>query len=114
MKRIFISSFSLSFWASPNNSIYDLILRSSDWSSQRRAHALDPGFPHADPVEEPPIRPVRPIPTDVPTPEPRDIPVRQPKDVPPPDPGGEPKPVKPVLPPRTDPKRIDPKPRPTP
>jgi hypothetical protein len=100
------------FWASPNNSIYDLILRSNVWSGDRRGRALDPGFPTdvptEEPVKSPPIRPIRPIPTDVPVPDPRDVPVREPEDVPPPEPGVIPKPAK------DRPHRDDPKPRPTP
>ncbi len=99
----------LSFWASPSNSIYDLILESSDWSAQRRARALDPGVPGEDPVEEPPMRTVRPLPTDVPVPDPHDVPAREPMDVPPPEPGVVPTPAKPSQTPRPDPK-----PRPTP
>lgn len=103
MKRYFIAWISLPFWASPNSSIYDLILQSNGWSGERRARALDPGFPSEDPIKEPPIRPVRPIPTDVPVPDPHDVPVRDPMDVPPPEPGVKPKPVKPIPPPRPTP-----------
>jgi outer membrane biosynthesis protein TonB len=109
MKRYFTWWIFLPFWASPNNSIYDLILKSTDFSASRRARSLDPGFPFEDPLQQPPVRPVRPIPTDVPVPEPRDVPVREPMDVPPPEPEKPIKPMKPNPPPRTNPK-----PRPTP
>jgi hypothetical protein len=102
MKRYFLNTFTLPFWASPNSSVYEMMLRSEDRSAVRRASSLDPGFPHEDPVQDPPVRPVRPIPTDVPAPEPHDVPLREPMDVPPPDPG---KPIKPLP---------NPKPRPTP
>jgi hypothetical protein len=105
MKRLFAIC-SISFWASPNNSIYDMIQSSNGWVPDRKAKALNPGFPVEDPVEQPPIRPVRPIPTDVPVPDSTDVPVREPRDVPPPD--VSPKPIKPLP---TNPK---PKPRPTP
>ena len=108
MKRSFLQSFSLPFWASPNSSIYDLILRSSDMSVIRHARALSPGFTVEDPIPDAPVRPVRPLPTDVPVPEPHDIPLHPPEDVPPPDPGKNPKPIKPL------PTRPDPKPRTTP
>jgi hypothetical protein len=97
MKRFLAIWLMRPFWANPYSSIYDLILQSTDWTFMRRAHALAPGFPREDPVEEPPVRPVRPLPTDVPIPDP--------KDVPPPNPG---KPIRPV------PRPPDPKPRPTP
>jgi hypothetical protein len=111
MKRLFSTCLCLPFWASPNNSIYDLIQRANGWSRDRKAKALvpnslDPGFPREDPIEQPPMRPIRPLPTDVPVPEPRDIPVREPRDVPPPD--VSPKPIKPV------PNKPDTRPRPTP
>jgi hypothetical protein len=109
MKRFLTDSIILAFWASPNNSIYDLILRSNCWAPVRRARALDPGFPREDPVEQPPRYPVAPIPTDVPIPDPHDVPVYDPKDVPPPNPGVVPKPAQP---PPT--KKVDPKPRPMP
>lgn len=106
MKRLFTMWLVLPFWASPYNPIYDLILQAGGWSAERHCKLLSPGFPREDPVEEPPIRPVRPLPTDVPAPEPRDIPVREPRDVPPPN--VAPKPIKPL------PQRPGPKPRPTP
>src|SRR5436190_9944881 len=106
MKRLFTSCLCLPFWASPNNSIYDLILRTNGWSAERRAKSLDPGFPRDDPVEDPPTKPVRPIPTDVPSRDPKDIPVKEPRDVPPP--SVVPKPIQPL------PQRPDPKPRTTP
>ena len=108
MKRFLLNSTTLSFWASPKSSVYQMMLRSEDRSAVRRASSLDPGFPREDPVKDPPVRPVRPIPTDVPAPEPHDIPLRDPMDVPPPDPGKNPKPIKPL------PTRPDTKPRPTP
>jgi hypothetical protein len=108
MRRLFASMIALPFWASPNSSIYELMLGSQDLSAVRRARSLAPGFPLEDPAAEPPARPVRPIPTDVPAPEPHDIPVRDPIDIPPPDPGKKVKPIKPLPP------RPDPKPRPTP
>jgi hypothetical protein len=104
MKLFFANTIALPFWASPNSSVYEMMLRSEDRSAVRRASSLDPGFPHEDPVKDPPVR-VRPIPTDVPASAPHDIPVREPTDVPPPDPG---KPIKPL------PTRPDSKPRPTP
>ncbi len=107
MKRLFTGWMFLPFWASPNNSIYDLIFRSTDWSAQRRASALSPDIPREDPVQEPPPRPVRPLPTDVPVPEPNDVPVHGPQDVPPPKPGVVPNPAKPAP-------RQEPKPRHTP
>lgn len=100
MKWFITKWFMLPLWASPGSSIYDLILGSDDWTVSRRARALEPGFPRDDPVEEPPVLPVRPTPTDVPVPDPHDVPARDPMDVPPPDPGVVPKP--------------DTKPRPTP
>jgi hypothetical protein len=108
MKRLFANAMTLPFWASPNSSIYDLMLSSSDLSAIRQARALTPGFPSEDPVKDPPVRPVRPIPTDVPAPEPHDVPLRDPTDVPPPDPGKKTKPIRPLPP------RPDKKPRPTP
>jgi hypothetical protein len=108
MKRFFVNAIAQPFWAGPNNSIYDLMLGSSDVSAIRHARALSPGFPMEDPVPETPVRPVRPLPTDVPATEPRDIPVRNPTDIPPPDPGQNPKPVKP------EPRRPDSKPGRTP
>ena len=90
MKRFFTNSIALPFWASPNSSIYELMLRSRTGRRVRRASALDPGFPARRSGKEPPVRPVRPIPTDVPVPEPHDVPVREPMDVPPPDPGKNP------------------------
>jgi hypothetical protein len=95
MKRFFANWLFRSFWASPSSSVYDLIFESSNWSSQRGTHALDPGFP-PDPGGDPPVRPVRPLPTDVPTPEQRDVPVREPRDVPPPKQGGVPNTAKPA------------------
>jgi hypothetical protein len=100
MKRLFTTCL-LSLWASPNNSIYDMILRSNSWVPDRKAKSLDPGFPREDPIEQPPIRPVRPLPTDVPVPDSTDVPVREPRDVPPPD--VSPKPIKP-LPTKQNPK----------
>src|SRR5215216_1528633 len=94
------------FWASPNSSVYELMLQSEDKSAVRRASSLAPGFPREDAVPDPPIRPVRPIPTDVPSAQPHDVPVRDPMDVPPPEPGKNPKPIKPLPP--------NPKPRPSP
>lgn len=108
MNRFFQFRLMLAFWASPYSSIYDLILATSDMSASRRAAALAPGFPREDTVDDPPIRPIRPIPTDVPVPDPQDVPVREPMDVPPPDPNVVPKPAK------EWPQREDPKPRPTP
>src|SRR4051794_21860116 len=108
MKPRFTTLLTPSFWASPNSSIYDLMIESSDFSAVRKAKLLDPGAPPESPVAEPPIRPVRPLPTDVPVPDSHDIPVRDPMDVPPPDPGAKPKPVRPL------PQRPDPKPRSTP
>jgi hypothetical protein len=105
MKRLFANSIALPFWASPNSSVYEMMLRSEDRSAVRRASSLDPGFPHEDPVKDPPVRPVRPLPKDVPVPDPHDLPLREPMDVPPPDSG---KPIKPLPP------RPDTKPRPTP
>jgi hypothetical protein len=106
MKTCFANLICHTLWASPNNSIYDMILRSGDWTATRRAAAMSPGFPREDPVKEPPIRPVRPIPTDVPVANPHDIPIKEPTDVPPPD--VNPKPIKPL------PQKPDTKPRPTP
>jgi len=106
MRRFFASSNTLPFWASPNSSVYEMMLRSEDRSAVRRASSLDPSFPHEDPPQDPPVRPVRPIPTDVPVQEPQDVPIREPIDVPPPDPQQSPKPIKPLRP--------DTKPRPTP
>ena len=108
MKRLFENLIARPLWASPNSSVYEMMLRSEDRSAVRRASSLDPGFPREDPVKEPPIRPLRPIPTDVPAPQPHDVPLRDPMDVPPPDPGKNPKPIKPL------PTRPDTKPRPTP
>jgi hypothetical protein len=108
MKRLFVNMITFPFWASPNNSIYDLMLGSSDMGAIRQGRSLSPGFPVEDPIPDVPVRPVRPLPTDVPAPEPHDIPLRNPEDVPPPDPGKNPKPIKPL------PTRPDSKPRPTP
>jgi hypothetical protein len=106
MKCLLLNSITLPFWASPNSSVYEMMLRSEDRSAVRRASSLDPGFPHEDPPQDPPVRPVRPIPTDVPVQEPHDVPVREPMDVPPPNPQN---PIKPL--PIT---RPDSKPRPKP
>jgi hypothetical protein len=108
MRRFLENVIALPFWASPNSTVYELMLRSEDRSAVRRASSLDPGFPREDPVQDPPTRPIRPIPTDVPSPEPHDVPLRDPMDVPPPEPGTKPKPIKPL------PTRPDKKPRPTP
>ena len=97
MKRFFFNAFTLPFWASPNSSVYEMMLRSEDRSAVRRASSLDPSIPHEDPLQDPPVRPVRPIPTDVP--------VQEPHDVPPPDPRKTDKPL---------PQRPDTRPRPTP
>src|SRR5215475_6687393 len=106
MRRL-LKMTTLPLWASPNSSVYEMMLRAEDRSAVRRASALDPGFPMEDPVRDPPIRPVRPIPTDVPVPDPHDIPIRDPIDVPPPDQGTPTKPIRPI------PNNPDPKPRPT-
>ncbi len=104
MKRILFNMVSCSLWASPNSSIYDMMLRSEDRSAVRRASALQPVYSLelADPVREPPIKPARPLPKDAPVPETRDVPVREPMDVPPPKPE---KPIKPAMP------QPEPKPR---
>jgi hypothetical protein len=104
MNRLFINVVPLPFWVSPNSSVYQMMLRSEDRSAIRRARSMESIVPKEDPLQDPPIRPVRPLPTDVPAPEPRDVPLREPMDVPPPDSG---KPIKPIPKP-------DPKPRPTP
>ena len=85
MKRLIANLTTFPFWASPNSSVYELMLRSEDRSAVRRASALDPGAGLEKPVTEP-IRPARPVPTDVPVPEACDVPGREPIDVPPPDP----------------------------
>ena len=105
MNRFFINMVPLPFWASPNSSVYQLMLRSEDRSAVRRASSMQSIVPKEDPLQDPPMRPVRPLPADVPAPEPRDVPLREPMDVPPPDSG---KPIRPL------PQRPDTKPRPTP
>lgn len=105
MNRFFISTIALPFWASPNSSVYQMMLRSEDRLAVRRASSLEAIVPKEDPLQDPPLRPVRPLPTDVPARTPQDVPVREPLDVPPPDSG---KPIKPL------PQRPDTKPRPTP
>lgn len=105
MKRLFLNMFALPLWASPNSSVYEMMVRSEDRSASRRASAMNPAFPQEDPLQDPPVRPVRPLPTDVPVPEPHDVPLREPNDVPVPEPGEKPKPV---------PASPEPKPRSTP
>jgi hypothetical protein len=75
-------------WASPGNTIYDEILRTSGWRGQRRSTSLVPAYSIYNGIEEPEPPPRQPIPTDVPVKEPIDVPLREPRDVPPP-PGPE-------------------------
>jgi hypothetical protein len=94
MIRLFTTSLTLQFWASPYHSMNTLLSLGSA-RSERLAFTikvLDPGFPRDDPPESPPPRPLPSYPTDVPAPEPHDVPVPEPIDVPPPDPGEVPKP----------------------
>ena len=105
MKRLFQNMIALPFWASPNSSVYEMMLLAEDRSAVRRASSLDPGFPKENPLQDPPVRAIRPLPTDVPTPEPHDVPLREPMDVPPSDTG---KPIKPL------PQQPDTKPRQSP
>jgi hypothetical protein len=107
MQRFFANAIILPIWASPNSSVYDLLMSSSDMSAIRHARALTPGLPLEEPTPDAPVQPVRPLPTDIPVPDPHDIPLHTPEDVPPPDPGKNPKPVTPL------PTRPDSKPRPT-
>ena len=77
-----------SFLASPGHTVYDEILRSSGWRSQRRStKSLVPAYSiytaEFAAIEDPPAPPQRPIPTDVPVKEPNDVPLREPLDVPP-------------------------------
>lgn len=100
----FFRSITLPFWASPNCSVYSLMLGSEDRSAIRRARSMEAMDPKEDPLQDPPTRPIRPLPTDVPAPEPQDVPLREPLDVPPPEPGK-------TIHPATEP---EPKPRSTP
>jgi hypothetical protein len=112
MLLAFAPRFGLSLLASPGNTIYDEILRSSGWRGQRRSNTLVPAYSIYNGIEDPPPPPRRPIPTDVPVKEPIDVPLREPRDVPPP-----PRPEKHVPPPTKephDPRPSDPKPRPIP
>jgi hypothetical protein len=106
MIRFYFANFTLPFWASPKNTIEQMLMLSGDrWQSRRAFHDLMPGFPRDAPPEGPPPRTMPPIPTDVPMPRPMDVPVPDPKDVPPPDPGKIPNPAKPR------PDEFNPKPR---
>lgn len=95
MKRFLFNMTTLPLWASPNSLVYDMMLRSEDRSAVRRASALQPVYVLEAGVEEPPVRPVRPLPKDVPVHETQDVPVREPMDLPPPTPE---KPIKPLTP----------------
>jgi len=109
MFRLFTMWLSMPLWASPGNSIYDEILRTSGLRGQRRSFSLVPAYSIYDGIEDPPPPPKRPIPTDVPVKEPVDVPLREPRDVPPP-PGSE----KPVAPPTKEPHDLPPDPQPRP
>jgi hypothetical protein len=110
MIRLFITSLTLQFWASPYHSMDALLLLGGALGDRLvyKLKVLDPGFPRDDPGESPPSRPDPSFPTDVPAPEPHDVPAPEPRDVPPPDPG--------KVPPVAKPRRSDqnPKPRPVP
>ena len=111
MIRLFKTSMTLHFWASPYHSMNEL-LAWRNFRSERSALALkvmSPGFPRDDPPSAPPSRPNPSYPTDVPAPEPHDVPVPEPRDVPPPDPGKVPPLAKPSQRPGQDSK-----PRPVP
>jgi hypothetical protein len=99
-------TFGLPFWATPGNTIYEELLRSSGWRGQRRSNTLVPAYSIYAGIEDPPAPPQRPIPTDVPVKEPIDVPTRGPRDIPPP-PGSE----KPVAPPTTEPHDLPPGPQ---
>jgi hypothetical protein len=107
MFRLFTMWLLAPLWASPGNSIYDEILRTSGCRGQRRSLSLVPAYSIYDGIEDPPPPPKRPIPTDVPVKEPVDVPLREPRDVPPP-PGSE----KPVAPPTKEPHDLPPDPQP--
>ena len=107
MLRLFTSWLLTPLWASPGNSIYDEIMRTSGWRGQRRSHSLVPAYSIYDEIDDPPAPPKRPIPTDVPVKEPTDVPLRAPRDVPPP-PGSE----KPGPPPTKEPHDLPPDPQP--
>ena len=101
MRQILINMTTLPLWASPNSSVYDMMLRSEDRSAVRRASALQPVYSLNSAIEDPPARPVPPLPQDVPVHETQDVPVREPMDVPPLKPE---KPIKPLMPkPNPDP-----------
>jgi hypothetical protein len=108
MIRFLTTCFALPLCASPGNFIVHLLLQSSGWKPERKARALEPGFPLNMPSGEPKPRTVKPIPTDVPVHEPHDVPAPEPTDPIPPDPGTEPKPTREPNP------GTDPKPRPVP
>jgi hypothetical protein len=111
MLRVFAQMLVPSLLATPGNTIYDEILRSSGWRGQRRSNTLVPAYSIYNGIEDPPPPPRRPIPTDVPVKEPIDVPLREPRDVPPP-----PKPEKHVPPPTKEPHDLPPdrQPRPIP
>jgi len=108
MIRYHFTSFRLSFWASP----YESMSAIAKWGairSERNSLAIQPVDPdilwNADPGA-PPSRPLPDFPTDVPAPEPHDVPVPEPMDPPVRDPG---------KPPDSDPeKQPNPKRRPVP
>src|ERR1700743_232808 len=88
MLRFIKYAFGMSFWASPSNSLYDEIFRSSGRFGRRRSNTLVPVYSIYTGMDDPDLPPKRPIPTDVPVKEPIDVPTRGPRDVPPP-PGSE-------------------------
>lgn len=98
MLRAFTTWFGMSLFATPGNTIFDEILRSSGRRGQRRLATLVPAYSIYNGIEDPPAPPARPIPTDVPVKEPIDVPLREPRDVPPP-----PEPERHVPPPTTEP-----------
>ena len=84
MLRLLNNLLLLPLWASPGNSIYTELLRSSGLRGQRRTLSLVPAYTIYGAIEDPPAPPRQPIPTDVPVKEPLDVPARGPRDVPPP------------------------------
>ena len=57
MLRAFAPWFGLSLLASPGNTIFDEILRSSGWRGQRRSNTLVPAYSIYNGIEDPPPPP---------------------------------------------------------
>lgn len=101
MFRLLSRIYWLPLIASPGDSIFSELLRSSGIRGQRRSFNLVPAYSiygvH-NAIEEPEPVPRQPIPTDVPVKEPIDVPIREPHDVPP-----APQPERPKRTPATEP-----------